>query len=201
MPDRRSEKRGRSRSAGAIRRALGFAAFLPLASRAPAYARLMLALVRDDRTPPARKAAPGGGRGLPHPRPGHHPGRHADHRRARRPRGRRPRHRPVPRGRPVRRAPREARRAGHRQGGVRAGRRPGPPADAQARAPGASANCPRPRPRPAGRSATSISVRGRGPGSPGRVSPREGHPDQRRSPSSARAASSRRSPTATPRTT
>lgn len=56
MPDRRSEKRGRSRSAGAIRRALGFAAFLPLASRAPAYARLMLALVRDDRTPPARKA-------------------------------------------------------------------------------------------------------------------------------------------------
>jgi uncharacterized membrane protein YkvA (DUF1232 family) len=56
VADRRPEKRGRSRSARAIRRALGFAAFLPLASRAPAYARLMLALVRDDRTPPARKA-------------------------------------------------------------------------------------------------------------------------------------------------
>jgi uncharacterized membrane protein YkvA (DUF1232 family) len=56
MADRRPEKRGRSRSAGAIRRALGFAAFLPLASRAPDYARLMLALVRDDRTPAARKA-------------------------------------------------------------------------------------------------------------------------------------------------
>ena len=56
MADRRSGKHGRGRSGGAIRRALGFAAFLPLASRAPTYARLMLALVRDQRTPPARKA-------------------------------------------------------------------------------------------------------------------------------------------------
>jgi uncharacterized membrane protein YkvA (DUF1232 family) len=31
-------------------------AFLPLASRAPVYARLMLALVADERTPMARKA-------------------------------------------------------------------------------------------------------------------------------------------------
>jgi uncharacterized membrane protein YkvA (DUF1232 family) len=56
MADRRPAKRGRSRSASALRRALGFAAFLPLASRAPDYVRLLLALVRDDRTPMARKA-------------------------------------------------------------------------------------------------------------------------------------------------
>lgn len=56
MADRRSGNHGRGRSGGAIRRALGFAAFLPLASRAPTYGRLMLALVRDERTPPARKA-------------------------------------------------------------------------------------------------------------------------------------------------
>ena len=56
MADPRPAKHGRSRSASALRRALGFAAFLPLASRAPDYARLLLALVRDDRTPVARKA-------------------------------------------------------------------------------------------------------------------------------------------------
>ena len=56
MAEGRRKKRGRGRSGGAIRRALGIAAFLPLASRAPVYARLMLALVRDTRTPLARKA-------------------------------------------------------------------------------------------------------------------------------------------------
>jgi uncharacterized membrane protein YkvA (DUF1232 family) len=56
MAQRRPEKHGRSRSAGAIRRALGVAAFLPLASRAPAYGRLILALLRDTRTPWPRKA-------------------------------------------------------------------------------------------------------------------------------------------------
>lgn len=53
------EKRGRSRkrtTAGAARRALGMVAFLPLAARAPLYARLFLALVMDERTPASRKA-------------------------------------------------------------------------------------------------------------------------------------------------
>jgi uncharacterized membrane protein YkvA (DUF1232 family) len=45
---------------GAIRRALGMLAFLPVASRVPIYARLMLALVVDDRTPASRKALLGG---------------------------------------------------------------------------------------------------------------------------------------------
>jgi uncharacterized membrane protein YkvA (DUF1232 family) len=35
---------------------MGFMAFMPLASRAPQYARLMLALLLDDRTPVQRKA-------------------------------------------------------------------------------------------------------------------------------------------------
>ncbi len=40
----------------AIRRGFGLVAFLPLASRMPAYARLIWALVLDDRTPGERKA-------------------------------------------------------------------------------------------------------------------------------------------------
>src|SRR5207253_3701058 len=43
-------------SGGAVRRALGFLAFLPVASRAPLYTRLMWELVRDERTPAGRKA-------------------------------------------------------------------------------------------------------------------------------------------------
>jgi uncharacterized membrane protein YkvA (DUF1232 family) len=39
-----------------LRRLLGWAAFLPLASRAPIYARLFFELIRDDRTPWGRKA-------------------------------------------------------------------------------------------------------------------------------------------------
>jgi len=46
-------KSGRSNALG---RAFGLMAFMPLASRAPLYARLMLSLVIDDRTPAARKA-------------------------------------------------------------------------------------------------------------------------------------------------
>jgi uncharacterized membrane protein YkvA (DUF1232 family) len=46
----------RRSSAGALRRALGFVAFLPVASRAPLYTRLMWELVRDERTPGSRKA-------------------------------------------------------------------------------------------------------------------------------------------------
>ena len=39
-----------------LRRAVGLLAFVPLASRAPSYTRLLWALIRDDRTPGARKA-------------------------------------------------------------------------------------------------------------------------------------------------
>jgi uncharacterized membrane protein YkvA (DUF1232 family) len=56
MAERRGERHGRSRRGRAVRRALGIAAFLPLASRAPGYGRLILALIRDTRTPLARKA-------------------------------------------------------------------------------------------------------------------------------------------------
>jgi uncharacterized membrane protein YkvA (DUF1232 family) len=41
---------------GGLRRAVGLLAFVPLASRAPSYTRLLWALIRDDRTPGARKA-------------------------------------------------------------------------------------------------------------------------------------------------
>jgi uncharacterized membrane protein YkvA (DUF1232 family) len=51
------------RGFGAIGRALGLMAFLPLASRAPVYARLMYALVADERTPAARKALLAGAAG------------------------------------------------------------------------------------------------------------------------------------------
>jgi uncharacterized membrane protein YkvA (DUF1232 family) len=39
------------------RRLLGWAALLPIASRAPQYGRMFMDLVRDERTPLARKAA------------------------------------------------------------------------------------------------------------------------------------------------
>jgi uncharacterized membrane protein YkvA (DUF1232 family) len=39
-----------------LRRALGMLAFLPVASRAPSYTRLIWELVRDERTPIGRKA-------------------------------------------------------------------------------------------------------------------------------------------------
>ena len=48
--------RGSSRRSNALGRGLGLMAFMPLASRAPLYARLMLALIVDERTPVARKA-------------------------------------------------------------------------------------------------------------------------------------------------
>lgn len=57
MNERRTRRRARARSTGGgIRRMLGMLALLPLASRAPLYARLVWALVLDDRTPAARKA-------------------------------------------------------------------------------------------------------------------------------------------------
>ena len=47
---------GRRKQRIGLRRLLGLAVLLPLASRAPLYGRLMWELVRDDRTPGGRKA-------------------------------------------------------------------------------------------------------------------------------------------------
>src|SRR3954464_9451427 len=46
----------KSRRSSTVGRALGLMAFMPLASRAPVYARLMVSLIADERTPAARKA-------------------------------------------------------------------------------------------------------------------------------------------------
>lgn len=51
-----TQDQGRRSSRVGLRRALGLMAFLPLASRAPLYTRLLWALVRDERTPGGRKA-------------------------------------------------------------------------------------------------------------------------------------------------
>ena len=59
---RQTKKRGTS-AGGAIRRALGLLAFLPVASRVPGYARLIWSLALDDRMPPGRKALLGGALG------------------------------------------------------------------------------------------------------------------------------------------
>ena len=48
-------RRGREQRIG-LRRLLGWAAFLPIASRAPVYGRLFWELIRDERTPVGRKA-------------------------------------------------------------------------------------------------------------------------------------------------
>ncbi len=56
----RRRRRGRS---GATRRLLAALAFLPIASRAPLYARLLGALLVDPRTPASRKALLGGALG------------------------------------------------------------------------------------------------------------------------------------------
>lgn len=51
-----AEPVGRRNQRIGLRRLLGLAAFLPIASRAPMYGRLFWELVRDDRTPWGRKA-------------------------------------------------------------------------------------------------------------------------------------------------
>ena len=64
--DRRDTTKGasRRRSAGAgVRRALGLVAFLPVASRIPAYARLVWSLAIDERMPAGRKALLGAAAG------------------------------------------------------------------------------------------------------------------------------------------
>ena len=53
----------KGRRTSTLGRALGLMAFMPLASRAPLYARLMLALVMDERTPAGRKALLAGAAG------------------------------------------------------------------------------------------------------------------------------------------
>jgi uncharacterized membrane protein YkvA (DUF1232 family) len=61
----KSEKSGRSRRRGpnVLGKALGVMAFLPLASRAPMYARLIFALLVDDRMPANRKVLLAGAAG------------------------------------------------------------------------------------------------------------------------------------------
>ena len=59
-------KQGKGRGSGsgrALGRVLSMTAFLPVASRAPIYARLIWALLRDERTPMARKVLLGGALG------------------------------------------------------------------------------------------------------------------------------------------
>ncbi|HEY6058657.1 MAG TPA: DUF1232 domain-containing protein [Candidatus Limnocylindrales bacterium] len=56
MTRTKGEDRRRRGRGGMLRRGLGWLAFLPIASRAPTYVRLLWALVRDERTPPGRKA-------------------------------------------------------------------------------------------------------------------------------------------------
>ena len=57
-PERDARGRGRSRGkpGSSVGRFLGLLALLPLAGRAPLYARLLWALVLDDRVPASRKA-------------------------------------------------------------------------------------------------------------------------------------------------
>ena len=52
-PDRGKRKRGRGPG---MRRMIAAAAFMPMAGRAPLYARLLWSLVQDSRTPNTRKA-------------------------------------------------------------------------------------------------------------------------------------------------
>lgn len=54
--DRTAQAHARRAPRIGIRRLVGLAAFLPLASRAPQYGRLFWELVRDERTPVGRKA-------------------------------------------------------------------------------------------------------------------------------------------------
>jgi uncharacterized membrane protein YkvA (DUF1232 family) len=67
-PSDKSEKPARGRRAGnrrgpGLRRVIAAAAFMPIAARAPLYARLLWSLIKDDRTPATRKALLGGALG------------------------------------------------------------------------------------------------------------------------------------------
>jgi uncharacterized membrane protein YkvA (DUF1232 family) len=63
LRSRRRSRSARRRGASTIVRALTLAAFLPVASRAPIYARLVWALVREERVPARRKAVLAGAAG------------------------------------------------------------------------------------------------------------------------------------------
>ena len=102
-------RRRRTIGGAGLTRMLSLLAFLPVASRVPDYARLVTALVLDERMPEDRKVLLGAAAGYLVLGRDLDPGRPADHRRARRPRRRRPRRRPVPRWRAARPARGEAR--------------------------------------------------------------------------------------------
>src|SRR5512142_845062 len=55
MARQRDEARGKRKRSRRIGRALGWLAFLPVASRVPTYSRLVWALASDERTPLSRK--------------------------------------------------------------------------------------------------------------------------------------------------
>jgi len=59
----KKKRNNRRRGPGLLGRALGILAFLPLASRAPMYARLIFALLLDERMPASRKAMLAGAAG------------------------------------------------------------------------------------------------------------------------------------------
>jgi uncharacterized membrane protein YkvA (DUF1232 family) len=60
---KQASRKRRNRGSNVLGRALGLMAFLPLASRAPIYARLVVALVLDERMPANRKALLAGAAG------------------------------------------------------------------------------------------------------------------------------------------
>jgi uncharacterized membrane protein YkvA (DUF1232 family) len=59
----RKGRKSRRSAGGAVRRALGLLAFLPIASRVPLYARLVWVLALDERMPASRKAVLAGAAG------------------------------------------------------------------------------------------------------------------------------------------
>ena len=63
MASKSKDRKRRRRGPSLLGRALGIMAFLPLASRAPMYARLIFSLVLDDRMPTSRKALLAGAAG------------------------------------------------------------------------------------------------------------------------------------------
>ena len=58
-----NDRKRRRRGPGLLGRAIGIMAFLPLASRAPIYARLIFALALDERMPASRKVLLAGAAG------------------------------------------------------------------------------------------------------------------------------------------
>jgi uncharacterized membrane protein YkvA (DUF1232 family) len=60
---KQKDRKRRRRGPSLLGRALGIMAFLPIASRAPIYARLIFSLVLDERTPASRKVLLAGAAG------------------------------------------------------------------------------------------------------------------------------------------